>query len=150
MHYGRKVGNSSMRGAYLRFRFRIILETRNWKHCTIRTWNMSKLCIKNHLSLKDPIRRWETGVSLMGFLTAKSTKIWNIAPPGHILSVYLKNVFQEPSVTERSNQEMVDRSVFDGVPDILREGTTKGEKKIRYMLKIKILNHRRIHFYAFR
>ena len=46
--------------------------------------------------------------------------------PGH----NLQNVFQEPCFTQRSNQEMVERGVFDGVPDIpetqdLKNSTTR-------------------------
>ena len=38
----------------------------------------------------------------------------------HYEIIYLQNVHQEPPVTQRSNLEMVDRGVFDGVPDILQ------------------------------
>ena len=47
----------------------------------------------------------------MEFLTSQRPKIWKIAPPGLIL---LQNVYQEPPVTQRSNQEMVDKGNFDG------------------------------------
>ena len=37
----------------------------------------------------------------------------------HQDEIYTQNMHQEPSVTQRSNLEMVDRGVFDWVPDIL-------------------------------
>ena len=48
-----------------------IPETQELKHGNTRTYSISKMFFKNHLSLKDPTRRWWIGVSLMRFLTYK-------------------------------------------------------------------------------